>query len=101
MFRAILIASVAAAALSACTVTAERDRPYSGGTASNPPGWVDRNRDGVDDRTQGSRSNPNNPPGWIDQNRNGVDDRVEQRGSTTYRSGNAGYYDQYGNWRSY
>jgi hypothetical protein len=102
MFRALLIASVGATALAACTATSDpyygsRD-PYYRSSASNPPGWVDRNRDGVDDRTQGSYTNPNNPPGWIDRDRDGRDDRVEQRRATSYRGG---YYDSYGNWRSY
>lgn len=94
MFRSVLIATIAAAALGACTQY--NDRPY-GSSASNPPGWVDRNRDGIDDRTQGSSTNPNNPPGWVDRDRDGVDDRVEQRRATGY---SGGYYDRYGNWRS-
>lgn len=97
MFRVVLIASVAATALGACTVST--DRPY-GASASNPPGWIDRNRDGIDDRTQGSYTNPNNPPGWVDRDRDGVDDRTQGRRATGY-SGSSGYYDRYGNWRSY
>lgn len=89
MLRALLLATVASAALGACTQYSAA--PY--GSANNPPGWIDRNRDGVDDRVAGSPTNPNNPPGWIDQNRNGVDDRVERRRSE-------GYYDQYGVWRT-
>ena len=120
MIRHVLIASLAASALAACTATND---PYYRTSASNPPGWVDRNRDGiddrtqgsrtnpnnppgwvdrnrdgVDDRTQGSRTNPNNPPGWVDRNRDGVDDRVEQRRATSYRGG---YYDSYGVWHAY
>jgi hypothetical protein len=82
MIRVVLIAAIAAA-LGGCV----DDRP-------NPPGWIDRNRDGVDDRVQGNRGNPNNPPGWVDRDRDGVDDRVERR------RGN-GYYDRNGVWRSY
>ena len=95
MIRHVLLASLAVGALAACTVTND---PYYRSSASNPPGWVDRNRDGIDDRTQGSRYNPNNPPGWVDRDRNGVDDRVEQRRATSYRGG---YYDSYGVWRAY
>ncbi|MCW5743985.1 MAG: hypothetical protein KIT67_27840 [Alphaproteobacteria bacterium] len=73
------------------------DRPPRS-SASNPPGWVDRNRDGIDDRTQSGYRDPNNPPGWVDRNRDGVDDRVQQRRATSYRGG---YYDSYGVWRSY
>ena len=95
MFRPVLLASLAAAALAACTATND---PYYRSSANNPPGWVDRNRDGIDDRTQGSYRNPNNPPGWVDRNRDGVDDRVEQRRATSYRGG---YYDSSGVWRAY
>ena len=70
MFRPVLLASLAAAALAACTATND---PYYRSSANNPPGWVDRNRDGVDDR-------------------------VEQRRATSYRGG---YYDSSGVWRSY
>lgn len=86
MFRAVLIATIAATALGGCVD--DRYSPY------NPPGWIDRNRDGVDDRVQGSRNNPNNPPGWIDRDRDGVDDRVERRRGD-------GYYDRNGVWRRY
>lgn len=98
MIRPILIATLAASALGACTMTTERDPYYRGSSASNPPGWVDNNRDGVDDRTQGGYRNPNNPPGWVDRDRDGRDDRVEQRRATSYRGG---YYDSYGVWRAY
>ena len=114
MLRALLLATVATAALGACTqysatpygsasnppgwVDRNRDgvddRTQAGQAyPANPPGWVDRNRDGVDDRTQGGYANPNNPPGWVDRNRDGVDDRTDGR-----RSG--GYYDQNGVWRA-
>lgn len=97
MFRPVLIAIVAAGALGACTVSSDRPYPSS---ANNPPGWVDANRDGIDDRTQTSRApNPYNPPGWVDYNRDGVDDRTQSR-RTSYSSGSYGYYDSYGNWRS-
>ncbi len=101
MFRAVLIASIAATALGACTATTttSSDPYYRGSSASNPPGFIDRNRDGIDDRTQGSYTNPNNPPGWVDRDRDGRDDRVERRRATSYQSG--GYYDSYGNWRAY
>jgi len=95
MLRYALIASLAATALAACTTQSD---PYYRSSASNPPGWVDRDRDGRDDRTQGSRTNPNNPPGWVDRDRDGRDDRVEQRRATSYRGG---YYDSSGVWRSY
>lgn len=49
-------------------------------------GWVDRNRNGIDDRQErmyradrdrdGVRDGRD---GWIDRNRNGIDDRYEQR----------------------
>jgi hypothetical protein len=94
MIRTALLVTLAGAALAACTATND---PYYR-SANNPPGWVDRNRDGRDDRTQGSVYNPNNPPGWVDRDRDGRDDRVEQRRATSYRGG---YYDSYGNWRSY
>ena len=108
MYRFLAIAA-AAATLAACTATTTTGTgpypssgPYYGSSASNPPGWVDANRDGVDDRTQGSRTNPNNPPGWVDRDRDGVDDRVERRRATGYSgSGSSGYYDRYGNWLSY
>ncbi len=75
--RPVLIAILAAGPLGACTVSS--DRPYSGSSASNPPGWVDRDRNGVDDRTQRSGYN-----------------------SSGYNSGyQGGYYDRWGNWHSY
>jgi hypothetical protein len=48
--------------------------------------WVDRNRNGIDDRQEGLyRSDRDRDgvydgrDGWVDRNRNGVDDRYEQR----------------------
>lgn len=89
MIRALLIAAIATV-LGGCVVYDERPYP----SPYNPPGWIDRNRDGIDDRVQGSRHNPNNPPGWIDRDRDGVDDRVERRRGH-------GYYDHNGVWRWY
>lgn len=115
MFRSVLIISAAAAGLAACT----GDTPIFS-SSTNPPGFVDRNRDGIDDRRQGPYANPNNPPGFVDRNGDGVDDRlqnpnnppgfvdrnrdgrddrVQPRGATTGYSG--GYYDAYGVWRPY
>jgi hypothetical protein len=72
MIRALVIAAGAATVLGACTVTTVSSDPYySRGSYYNPPGWVDRDRDGRDDR-------------------------VERRYS--YQSG---YYDRWGNWHSY
>lgn len=90
MFRTLLLAPIAAVALGGCVEVDERPRYPHG----NPPGWIDRNRDGVDDRVQGTRTNPNNPPGWIDRDRDGVDDRVENRRRH-------GYYDRNGVWHWY
>ena len=80
MIRNILIAAGAAALLGACTVTTVSNDPYySRGSYYNPPGWVDRDRNGVDDRTQRS--------GYY---------------SSGYNSGyQGGYYDRWGNWHSY
>ncbi|MBX3502705.1 MAG: hypothetical protein KF889_24940 [Alphaproteobacteria bacterium] len=76
MFRALMIAAGAAMVLGACTVT----------TVSNDPYY--------------SRGSYYNPPGWVDYNRNGIDDRVERR--DRYYSGyRGGYYDRWGNWHSY
>lgn len=48
--------------------------------------WVDRNRNGIDDRQEGlARADRDRDgvydgrDGWVDRNRNGVDDRYEQR----------------------
>ncbi len=87
MLRSVLMVTVAAA-LVGCV---DFDEPPRHGYG-NPPGWIDRNRDGVDDRVQGPR--PDNPPGRIDRDRDGVDDRVERR-----RHG--GYYDRFGEWHWY
>lgn len=49
-------------------------------------GWVDRNRNGIDDRQERQyRSDRDRDgvydgrDGWVDRNRNGIDDRYEQR----------------------
>ena len=74
MIRALVIAAGAATVLGACTVS--NDPYYGRGTYYNPPGWVDRDRNGIDDRTQRSYSG--------------------------YNSGyQGGYYDRWGNWHSY
>lgn len=70
MFRVLVIAAGAATVLGACT--AANDPYYGRGTYYNPPGWVDRDRDGRDDRVE----------------------RREQRQQ-------GGYYDRWGNWHSY
>jgi regulator of RNase E activity RraB len=50
MLRVLVIAAGAASLLGACTVINE---PYDGrGAYYNPPGWVDRDRDGRDDRVE-------------------------------------------------
>jgi opacity protein-like surface antigen len=48
--------------------------------------WVDRNRNGIDDRQEALRRADRDRDGvydgrdgWVDRNRNGVDDRYEQR----------------------
>jgi hypothetical protein len=71
MFRALVISAGAATVLGACTVTNDPYYSRGGGTYYNPPGWVDRDRDGRDDR-------------------------VERRSS--YQGG---YYDRWGNWHAY
>jgi hypothetical protein len=112
MLRALLLATVATATLGACTQYSVT--PY--GSASNPPGWVDRNRDGVDDRNQSGQANPANPPGWVDNNRDGVDDRTQagqypanppgwidsNRDGVDDRTQrpSGGYYDRNGVWRA-
>lgn len=75
MFRALVIAAGAATVLGACTVSNDPyyDR-YDRGTYYNPPGYVDRDRNGVDDRVQRDRS------------------------TSGYQGG---YYDRWGNWHSY
>ena len=88
MFRALVIAAGAATLLGACTVTTVSSDPYysgysgtyyNGGAAYNPPGWLDRDRNGVDDRVQRDRSS-----------------------NYYYSSGyQGGYYDRWGNWHSY
>ncbi len=72
MIRALVIAAGAATVLGACTVS--NDPYYDRGTYYNPPGWVDRDRNGVDDRAQRDRS---------------------------YSGYQGGYYDRWGNWHSY
>lgn len=51
MIRALVIAAGAATVLGACTVSND---PYYGRPSyyANPPGWVDRDRDGRDDRVE-------------------------------------------------
>lgn len=61
-----MIAAGAASLLGARTVV--NDPNYGRGSHYNPPGWVDRDRDGRDDR---------------------VERRERQQG---------GYYDRWGNW---
>jgi hypothetical protein len=48
--------------------------------------WVDRNRNGIDDRQEDLRRSDRDRDGvydgrdgWVDRNRNGIDDRYEQR----------------------
>ncbi|MGE0425944.1 MAG: hypothetical protein AB7O88_27030 [Reyranellaceae bacterium] len=90
MLRALLTAAIAAAALVGCVPYHEGPRyPYG-----NPPGWIDRNRDGIDDRVQSRPPVIYNPPGWIDRNHNGVDDRVENQR-------HRGFYDRHGIWQTY
>lgn len=84
MIRTLLIATGAAALLGACTVTTVSDPYYSRGSYYNPPGWIDRDRDGRDDRVQR--------------------DRYYSSGyySSGYNTGyQGGYYDRWGNWHSY
>lgn len=76
MFRALVIAAGAATVLGACTVTTTNDPYYSRGSYYNPPGWVDYNR-------------------------NGIDDRTERRSTYYYSNYQGGYYDRWGNWHSY
>lgn len=79
MIRAVVLAAGAATVLGACTVTTVSDPYYSSGTYYNPPGWVDRDGDGRDDRVE----------------------RAERR-DRYYSSGyRGGYYDRWGNWHSY
>ena len=89
MLRALLTAAVAAA-LGGCVEYYDGPRhPYG-----NPPGWIDRDRDGIDDRVENRPPFIYNPPGWIDRNHNGVDDRVENRR-------HRGFYDRHGIWHWY
>jgi hypothetical protein len=57
-------------------------------------GWIDQNHNGVDDRNEGYyRTDRDGRDGWIDQNRNGVDDRNEGYYRTD-RDGRDGWIDQ-------
>lgn len=73
MIRALVIAAGAATVLGACTVSSN-DPYYGRGSYYNPPGWVDLNGDGRDDRVQRERNRSGYP---------------------------GGYYDRWGNWHSY
>lgn len=59
----------------------DRDRD---GRADNRDGYVDRNRNGVDDRLERDRDRDDDGrldryDGFVDANRNGIDDRAERR----------------------
>ena len=58
----------------------ERRDGRGGRWADGRDGWIDRNRNGVDDRYEGQGNwGRDGRDGWIDRNRNGLDDRAERR----------------------
>lgn len=81
MIRALVIAAGAATLLGACTVSSNDPYPSS------------------------SRGSYYNPPGYVDFDGNGRDDRVQRdRSYSRYDGGyrySRGYYDSWGNWHSY
>jgi hypothetical protein len=55
------------------------------GRNGNRDGWIDQNRNGIDDRQEQMYRDRDRDgvydgrDGWVDRNRNGIDDRYEQR----------------------
>lgn len=55
------------------------------GRNGNRDGWIDQNRNGIDDRQERNYRDRDRDgvydgrDGWVDRNRNGIDDRQEQR----------------------